>query len=395
MRVARDAAGGVTFINARIGEALGTLRISGSIISAINEQPRPGDRLVDLTGDRLLPGLINAHDHLQLNNFPAPGVEPRYQHVRQWIAAINRLRQTDAAFEACVAISRNARLMVGGIKNLLGGVTTVAHHDPLYPMLCERDFPVSVVSDYGWSHSLYLETGAAVSQSYRRTPRHRPWIIHAAEGVDAEAAAEFERLEQLGCMKPNTVIVHGVALDPAQRQRLQQAGAALVWCPASNLRLFGRTAELGDLTAGGRVALGTDSRLSGSRDLLEELTLAAHYGFSDAALQSMVTTHSAQILRLDDRGELRVGWRADLLVLPAQARLSNATRAQVRLVAVNGEVRYGDAAYASAFSPESEWAPVRVDGEPKVLHRDIAARYAQLKGVEPGLELAGHMGLAA
>ena len=285
--------------------------------------------------------------------------------------------------------------MVGGIKNLLGGVTTVAHHDPLYPMLRERDFPVSVVSDYGWSHSLYLETGTAVTQSYQHTPRHRPWIIHAAEGVDEEAAAEFERLERLGCMKPNSVIVHGVALDAAQRQRLQRAGAALVWCPASNLRLFGRTADLGDLPAGGRVALGTDSRLSGSRDLLEELALAAHYGLDEAALQSMVTRHSAQILRLEDRGELRVGLRADLLVLPTQARLSNATRAQVRLVAVNGEVRYGDAAYASACSPETEWTPVRVDGQPKVLHRDIAARYAQLKGVEPGLELAGHMGLAA
>ena len=50
-----------------------------------------------------------------------------------------------------------------------------------------------------------------------------PWIIHAAEGLDDEAAAEFERLDALGCIGANTLIVHGVALDPAQRKRLVAA----------------------------------------------------------------------------------------------------------------------------------------------------------------------------
>ena len=95
--------------------------------------------------------------------------------------------------------------------------------------------------------------------AYRSTPSDTPWIIHAAEGVDAEAAAEFDRLEALGCVGSNTLLVHGVALDEARRARLAAAGAGLIWCPSSNLRLFGATAAVADLVRCGRVALGSDS----------------------------------------------------------------------------------------------------------------------------------------
>ncbi len=120
-----------------------------------------------------------------------------------------------------------------------------------------------MIRDYGWSHSLYIDGEQSVAESYRATPAAWPWIVHAAEGQDAEATAEFERLDALGCVGPNTVLVHGIALDQAQRARLAAAGGALVWCPSSNMRLFGKTAQVTDLVSKRRVALGTDSRLSG------------------------------------------------------------------------------------------------------------------------------------
>ena len=66
-----SASGGLTLINAQmaIGE-FSTLRIVGSRIAALGADPGDGDRLIDLQGDRVLPGLINAHDHLQLNSLP-------------------------------------------------------------------------------------------------------------------------------------------------------------------------------------------------------------------------------------------------------------------------------------------------------------------------------------
>ena len=390
---------GITFINARSsGGAITGLRLAGARITAVGADVRAesGDAIVDLEGDRLLPGLINAHDHLQLNSLARPTFDGHYRHVREWIRDVNARRRSDPRFEAGVAVARDERLLIGGVKNLLSGVTTVAHHDELYPCLSSPHFPTHVVQEYGWAHSLYVDGEDKVIDSHRRTSRSRPWIIHAAEGVDRDAAAEFERLDALGCLGPNTLLVHGIALDGSQRARLERAAAGLVWCPSSNLHLFGATAEVAELAARGRVALGTDSRLSGSRDLLEELRVAARLDVIDeAALESLVTRDSARLLRLSDRGELRAGARADLLILPARTRLMSASRADVRLVLRDGIVRYGDADCARQAAPHAHLRDIRVDGRPKVLEGDIAEALTQARAGENGLEFLHADGRAA
>ena len=380
---------GVTFINAMIDGRLSTLRVCGARIAALHDAPHGGDRVVDLEGDRLLPGLINAHDHLQLNSLPPLELGSSYQNVRQWIADINVRRRSDPQFEAKVRVPRDARLAVGGIKNLLSGVTTVAHHDPLYPRLMDRDFPTAVVAQYGWSHSLSIDGEVAVGEAYRRTPAAWPWIIHAAEGVDEEAATEWLRLEKLGCAAGNTLVVHGVALDTAARIRLAGAGAGLIWCPSSNLRLFGRTVDVGTLLRLGRVGLGTDSRLSGSRDLLEELGLAARLGgLGESALEALVTSGAARLLRLSDRGRLHPGLRADIVVLRRGVRLSVATRTDVRLVLRDGRPRYGDLDLARTVEPAVHWRAMRLDGSAKALDPGIAQLLEECGAAEQGLELS-------
>jgi cytosine/adenosine deaminase-related metal-dependent hydrolase len=386
----------LTFINAQMRGGIASLRIAGSQIAAVGKAPKRGDLIVDLQGDRLLPGLINAHDHLQLNSLPALRFGGQYHHAREWIADVDAHRRADPAFEASVAVAREERLVVGGLKNLLSGVTTVAHHDRLYPSLSNPNYPIQVVQRYGWSHSLYIDGDAGVRRSYRSTPVDWPWIIHAAEGLDQEAADEVQRLDELGCLRPNTLIVHGVALDRRQRERLSAAGAGLIWCPSSNLCLFGRTAQTGDLIALGRVALGTDSRLSGARDLLEELRVAGTVpGLDEATLESLVTGHSARLLHLEDRGALKVGTRADILILPAGLPLARATRADVRLVLLNGAVRYGDRHYAELMARASDWADVRVDGRAKILGSSVIALLGNARAGEPGLELPDALGRAA
>lgn len=382
-------AAGLTFVNAQFPDGeISSLRIVGSRIAAVAVTPPPGDLVVNLEGDRVLPGLINAHDHLQLNSMPALEFGKQYLHVQGWIADINTRRQTDPHFEASIAIARDERLLIGGVKNLLSGVTTVAHHDPLYPFLSNADYPTGIVADYGWAHSLYIDGENAVHQSYMRTPRKFPWIIHAAEGLDDEARDEFERLDALGCIGPNTLLVHGIALDHAQRTRLEHAGAGLIWCPSSNLNLFGKTADVNDLLERGRVALGTDSRLSGSRDLLDDVRMVSDvFGLGESTLESLVTRDNARLLRLSDRGCLQVGCRADILILPARMALSHATRADVRLVLIDGIVRYGDKDRAQSLSPPVNWMDVRVDGKPKILDSRIVASLSRSRVCESGLEL--------
>jgi cytosine/adenosine deaminase-related metal-dependent hydrolase len=379
---------GFTFVNADTGVGPESLRVAGSRIAVRSDALCAGDVVVDVRGDRVLPGLINAHDHLQLNTIPKLEAANSWRNVREWISDINVRRRTDPAFEACVAVARDERLLIGGVKNLLSGVTTVAHHDPLYPFLESTSFPVGVVTRYGWSHSLYIDGEEKVRDAHRSTPPGWPWIIHAAEGVDEESAREFDRLEILGCIGPNTLIVHGVALDADQRLRLHQAGAGLIWCPSSNLRLFGRTAQVKELVRHGSVALGTDSRLSGSRDMLCELNIArAAGGLDEATLEALVTRNAATLLRLSDRGSLTTGSRADLLVLPAGMPLSQATRADVRLVLIGGVALYADPDYAQVMAPMTHWAAVRVDGRPKMLARGLVSALAAASANEDHLDI--------
>jgi cytosine/adenosine deaminase-related metal-dependent hydrolase len=273
--------------------------------------------------------------------------------------------------------------------------------------------PVRVVRRYGWAHSFLLERqpagargepGGDVARRWQATPADVPFVVHLAEGVDDEARGELPRLEALGCLKPNTVIVHGVAIDGDGWQRVAEAGAGLVWCPASNDFLFGRSVLVRDLLdagdrAGGNghvarvnVALGTDSRITGSRDLLEELRVAQNAApVSAAELLRMVTTGAAALLRQPRLGRLAVGGPADLIVIPPfadepGAALLKTARRDVRLVMVGGRPLVSDPDMAVVFRARRvKLRPLRVDAAPKLADSGLVRRLAGCPIVEPGV----------
>ena len=265
-------ANAVSFVNARVhtpapGAApADSIRVSSRILS-IGERPKPHDTIVDLRGAVVLPGLINAHDHLELNHYGRLKSRDRYENASAWIDDMRPRLSSDPAIRAGRSQPLVERLFIGGLKNLLAGVTTVAHHNPFYPEM-RRTMPVRVVRRYGWAHSFLLERqpagargepGGEVARRWQATPADAPFVLHLAEGVDEAARGELPRLEALGCLKPNTVIVHGVAIDGDGWRRVAEAGAGLVWCPASNDFLFGRSVtvrELLDSAPPGRTAAG-------------------------------------------------------------------------------------------------------------------------------------------
>jgi cytosine/adenosine deaminase-related metal-dependent hydrolase len=387
--IAQTAPGPATsFINADLwGCTARSLRIEAAHICSLGARPARGDQVLDLGGDRIFPGLVNAHEHLQLNNFPRLIYRARYPNASRWIADVEPRLENDPELVARRAVPRADRLLLGGIKNILSGVTTVAHHDPLHAALSEPQFPTRVLSHFGWSHSLYLEGAASVRRSHHNTPPGQPWIIHAGEGTDAEAAGEFDRLLDLDCITSNTLLVHGIAFTVQQQRLLATAGAGLIWCPSSNLNLYRATPDVSELIGLRGVALGSDSRISGGRDLLEELRLAREVGkHDDDALVPLVTDQAARLLCLGDRGVLRAGALADMLVLPAGMPLWQATRADIRLVVLNGCPCYGDWSHVAALDSPENFEHVSVDGREKALARAWVQRLAQSPLREPGLE---------
>jgi cytosine/adenosine deaminase-related metal-dependent hydrolase len=387
----------VTFVNARIdAQPRASLRLDHGRVAAIGAAPVAGDAVADAGGDRILPGLINAHDHLQLNNFPRLKYRERHDNVAEWIADIDARRISDHAIAEPAALRRELRLLIGGLKNILSGATTVAHHDPFYPSLDAAGFPCRVLADYGWAHSLGLEGDEQVRASYRATSASTPWFIHAGEGIDAAASGEFARLERLGCIGANTRLIHGVAFTAAERERLAACGAGLIWCPSSNFHLFGVTADCGDAIARRCVALGSDSRLSADGDLLDELRAARERcGVAEADLEAMVTTVGARLLGLADRGTLAPGALADCIVLPRGLPLGEARRADLRCVMLGGIMMCGDADYARALMAPERRVAATVDGRAKVLDRRLAELLRSAPLHDQGVQLAVRRGRAA
>jgi cytosine/adenosine deaminase-related metal-dependent hydrolase len=340
---------------------------------------------IDLRDHLIFPGLINAHDHLQLNNIPPLLHTEPFPNSYAWIDGFEAHRR-DPSVETAVAVPAAARHWQGGLKNLLAGVTTVAHHDPWYPILDDPDFPVGLLRNFGWSHSLGLGAerddestryGPGVRASFAATPEGQPWMIHLAEGTDEIAMAELRQLDALGCLSANTVLIHGVGLTSSDIGRVIDAGAAVVWCPASNLAMLGQTLAPRRLFDEGRLLLGTDSRLTGSRDLLDELRVAAaHSDLSPGELLRLVTLDATRILALPDRGVLQVGRNADCIIMrddgDPHAALLGATRGDIRAVVRSGSPVIADPDFGDWFAHCGvEAIPVRLDGRQKLIARSL------------------------
>lgn len=327
----------------------------------------------ELGGRVVLPGMVNAHDHLDLSTFPPMG-RPPYPSVYAWTADVDG--GADPAVASALAVPLPDRLFLGGLRNLLAGVTAVAHHNSHHRALAHPDFPVRVLARYQFAHSPGLTP--ALRRTYRTTDRRIPWMVHAAEGTDARCRGELALLEQANVLRQNTVVIHAIALDDDQARRVAAARACVVWCPESNRRLYGATARVAALRAAGvRVGLGSDSPVTGVRDPLSNLAAARAEGvLSDTELLLLATRGSAEVARLPVGGA-EAGAAADLIALDSMEAWLAGDRRAVALVMVGGRPLYGDPAVLKALGVRSR--PVIVDGTERGMEAKLAQRAAGLQ----------------
>jgi 5-methylthioadenosine/S-adenosylhomocysteine deaminase len=174
--------------------------------------------------------------------------------------------------------------------------TTLAH---IRRLADELDVPVHM-----HVHETAAEVAAAVARGGRRP---------------------LARLDALGLVNPSLMAVHATQLEAAEIDLLATAGASVVHCPRSNLKLASGLCPVAKLgQAGVNVALGTDGAASNNRlDLWAELqtaALLAKYAAGDAAVLppaealAMATINGARALNLAaEIGSLVAGKAADLI----------------------------------------------------------------------------------
>ncbi|MCS6971684.1 MAG: amidohydrolase family protein [Turneriella sp.] len=341
---------------------------------------------IDVNGMLVFPGLINCHDHLLGTYVPRVGDRRPYLNWLEWD---NDLKSSPVYAER-QQIDSSDLYQLGGYRHLLCGITRVQDHIPHFVREAfARDMPIRIIADYALAHSVTsfaLKWGDGIEIEHAKAKeKNIPFITHCSEGFDEETLKSVETLAAKNALSRQTVLIHGIAFSDRDMELLAQHQCHVVWCPVSNLYMFERTARVKELLdLGINVALGTDSPMSGSFSIFEEMRTAKEfyrfaYGrpLDDRVLVNMLTVNAAKAMCLPDAGEIAEGKAADLLLIDGDttnpwAALTNADYADIMLVIVDGQPRYGDFAFAPVFEAfKIPYQTILVKGVRKIVAGDV------------------------
>jgi cytosine/adenosine deaminase-related metal-dependent hydrolase len=356
----------------------GWVAVDGGRVSGLGQGAPSSAEARDLGRVAILPGLANAHTHLELSHLHEQ-VAPSADFVT-WIRAVVTLRRRDSDPNAAHVVEavqkgiaeavRCGTALVGDISNTLVPVELLTR-SPLAGVVFYELIRFNAPDPAGFVEQARLQMSTltvndrvrvslAAHAPYSVSPRvfqairravdagmFGPSSVHLAESTDEvefiktgggpwrsfleevgawdpgwrpPGGSPVQYLDECGFLSASVLAVHGVQMTASDLARLAAHGATLVTCPRSNVRTGAGVPPIDEFYRSGvRVAIGTDS-LASTPDLnlfaeLAELRRIAP-AVPAAALLDSATRQGARALGFDaDYGTIEPGKRARLLAV--------------------------------------------------------------------------------
>jgi cytosine/adenosine deaminase-related metal-dependent hydrolase len=331
----------------------------------------PGAEVLDHPDCVLLPGLINAHAHLELSHLQELGRQPAPPSFPAWIERLLAMRSQAAAADEAALLQAARRTLEQQETEGVAVIADISNSGLTNQLAAEFSGRLAVFKEY---LSLRADSAAADLRRLQEEDEaqlctgHAPYSthpdllrglkaranrlghvfpIHVAESLEeiellrtsrglfrhflekrglwdgtfqplGQAGGAVRYLHQHGLLDSRTLCVHCVHVAEAEIDLLAASGAKVCLCPGSNRSLgVGRAAVSSLLQRGILPALGTDSLASNPQlSLWREMRLLAdeHPELAPADILRMATLGGATALGQEQQlGSLEIGKDAVLI----------------------------------------------------------------------------------
>jgi 5-methylthioadenosine/S-adenosylhomocysteine deaminase len=326
----------------------------------------PEAEIIERPGHVLLPGFINAHGHSAMSLMRGyaddiPLQEWLSEHIwpaeGEWVSA-EFVR--DGTLLAIAEMLKSGTTCFNDMYFFPDEIATIASETGIRANvgMIVLDVPTAWAKDF----DEYLTKGIAVADRFREHPLintvfapHSPYLvsaehmqrlavlaneldtrvhIHVAEtadevweSVEKHNQRPVERIAKAGLLNQQLLAVHMTQLTEAEIGEVATAGASVVHCPESNMKLASGVCPVPALIdAGVNVALGTDGAASNNDlDMIGEMRSAALLAKGSTGnakalpaeqVLAMATINGAKALGIaDEIGSIEVGKAADMICI--------------------------------------------------------------------------------